>query len=338
MRVVTSRLHAATVSRLGKNCPNPRHGKRCWNLFCAGVMSFLAITGNVAAQSAWRDDVDISSRPFWIDVLYFQDDETAKTLAEVVIEVPYRSLAFEKIGEIYETNIEAGVALEDDDGFQVEGHSIAEKIQTKNLATTRSNRHTQLFYFAFRLEPGSHTLRVVIGDEQMRQRFSYVCKINAPSFRQSQPQISSLLMARQIDMSGQATILQKNGRSILPNVPHLFNADRPRGFLYFEVYNLFPIAAPGDSFQVSCLVSQAGKEISVLGWKSSKPGAKAAISLPLNLSDVEAGEYLLTVKVVDLNNGREASAAAIFYLSRPNAPSLGAVEQKIWQTCMNLTI
>jgi hypothetical protein len=294
-------------------------------------MSCLAITSNVAAQSAqsaWRDDVDISSRPFWIDVLYFQDDETAKTLTEVAIEVPYRSLAFQKIGEVYETNVEAGVALEEDNGFQIDGHSIAEKIQTKNLATTQSNRHTQLFYFAFRLDPGSYTLRVIIGDTQMRQRLSHTGKITAPSFSQAQPQISSLLIARQLDMSGQAAILQKNGRSILPNVPHLFNAEQTRGFVYFEAYNLSPISAPGDSFQVSCWVSQAGKEISVVGWKSPKPGAKTAISLPLNLSDVDAGEYLLTMKVVDLHSGRVASAAAFFYVSRPSSASLGALDQK----------
>jgi len=331
MRVVTSRLHAATISRLGKSCQNPPHGKQFWNLFCAGLISCLAITGNVAAQSASHDGVDISSRPFWVNVLYFQDDETEKTLTEIVIEVPYRSLAFQKIGEVYEANVEAGVALEEADGFQADGNSIAEKIQTKNFATTQSNRHTHLFYFAFRLEPESYTLRVVIGDEQMRQRFSYVCKINAPSFRQSQPQISSLLMARQLDMSGQAAILQKNGRGILPNVSHLFSAEQPRGFVYFEAYNLPSISSSGDSFQIYCFVSRAGRNVSALSWKSPKPGAKAAISLPLNLSDVEAGEYLLTVKVVDLNSGREASAVAIFYLSRPTHPSLGVLESRILQ-------
>jgi len=331
MRVVTSRLHAAIILHFRKNGPNPRPDKRFLNLLCAGLMSCLAITGNVAAQSASHDGIDISSRPFWVNVLYFQDAETEKTLTEVVIEVPYRSLAFQKSGEVYETNIEAGVALEEANGFQVDGNFITEKVQTKNLAVTQSNRHTQLFHFAFRLEPGSYTLRVIIGDEQMRQRFSHAGKIKAPSFRQAQPQISSLLMARQLDMSGQAAILQKNGRSILPNVPHLFSAEQPRGFVYFEAYNLSPSLSSGDSFQVYCFVSHAGRNVSALSWKSPKPGAKAVISLPLNLSDVEAGEYLLTVKVVDLNSGREASAAALFYLSRPSQPSVGALESRIWR-------
>lgn len=326
MQVVTSRLHAATISHLGKNCLISRLDKHFRSLFYGGLLSCLAITGNVAAQSAqsaWRDDIDISSRPFWVNVLYFQDDETEKTLTEVIIEVPYQSFVFQETGEAYEANVDAGVALEDANGFQVDGNFIAEKIHTENFTTTLSDRYTHLFYFTFRLEPGSYALRVIIGDNQARERYSYVCQIKAPSFRQAQPQISSLLLARQLDMSGNAAIVQKNGRSILPNVSHLFSAEKPGGFVYFEAYNLSPISSVGDSLQVYCFVSQAGRDISALSWKSPKPGAKAAISLPLNLRDVEAGEYLLTVKVVDLNSRREASAVAIFYLSRPSQPSLG---------------
>jgi len=77
---------------------------------------------------------------------------------------------------------------------------------------------------------------VIIGDEQERRRFSYNCRINVPSFRRSQPQISSLLLARRLDMSGQPAIMQKNGRSLLPNVQHLFTLERPSGFVYFEAY------------------------------------------------------------------------------------------------------
>ena len=329
MQVVASRLHTALSSRLGRSCLAPHHGKRFWRLFCAGFMSCCAITGNVAAQSAWPGDTDISNRPFWVNVLYFQDEKTDQTLTEVVIEVPYRSLAFQKTAEAYETGVEAGVALENVNGFQVDGSSRTEKIQTKSFATTQSNRHTQLFYFVFRLEPADYTLRVVIGDEQAPQRFSYVCSITAPAFHKPQPQISSLLLAHQLDMSGQPAIVQKNGRSLLPNVPHLFSTEQPRGFLYFEVYNLSAAPAPGDSFQVYCFVSQAGKNVSTLSWKSPKPGANATISFPLNLSDVETGEYLLIVKVFDLHDQREASAAAIFHLARPSAPPLGMLGSQI---------
>jgi hypothetical protein len=297
-------------------------------------MSGLTITGNVAAQSApsaWRDDVNIGDRPFWMNVLYFQDEESEKTLAEVIIEVPYRSLVFQKNGEAYEVNAEVGVAVDDANGFQVEGNLISENIRTKNFAITESQRYTHIFHSAFRLEPASYALRVIIGDGQTRQRFSYTCKFTVPSFRQRQPQISSLLLARQLDMSSEAAILQKNGRSMIPNVPHLFTTAQPRGFVYFEVYNLAPIAALGDSFQVYCSVSQAGRQISAGSWKSPKPGERAAISLPLHLGELEPGEYILTVRIVDLSSQREGSAMALLYLSHPSQALLGSVESKIRQ-------
>jgi hypothetical protein len=172
-------------------------------------------------------------------------------------------------------------------------------------------------------------LRVVIGDGQTRRRFSYTCKFTVPSFCTQQPQISSLLLARRLDFSGEAGILQKNNRSMIPNVPHLFTTVQPRGFVYFEVYNLAPSASPGDSFQVDCSVSQLDRQISVVSWKSPKPGPRAAISLPLQLSNLEPGEYILTVHVVDLTSRRQGSAMAVLFLSHPSRALLGSVESKI---------
>lgn len=332
MQVASSRHHAASRSHLRKSRHHTCHCGRFWSLFYAGLLSSLAITGHVAAQStpsAWHDDVNFGDRPFWMNVLYFQDEESEKTLTEVIIEVPYRSFVFQKNGEAYEVNAEVGLAVDNANGVQVEGNSISKKIRTKNFAITESQRYTQIFHSAFRLRPASYALRVIIGDDQTRQRFSYTCKFTVPSFRKPQPQISSLLLARQLDMSGETAILRKNGRSMIPNVPHLFTTARPRGFAYFEVYNLAPSVSPGDSFQVDCSVSQAGRQISVVSWKSPKPGARAAISLPLHLSNLEPGEYILRVHVVDLTSRRQGSAMAVLFLSHPSRALLGSVESKI---------
>lgn len=332
MQVASSRHRAASRSHLRKSSHTPRHFGRFWSLLYAGLMSSLAITGHVAAQStpsAWHDDVNFGDRPFWMNVLYFQDEESEKTLTEVILEVPYRSFVFQKNGEAYEVNAEVSLAVEDAIGFQVEGNFISERLRTKNFAITESQRYTQIFHSAFRLEPASYAVRVVIGDEQTRRRFSYTCKFTVPSFRKQQPQISSLLLARQLDMAGETAILRKNGRSMIPNVPHFFTTARPRGFVYFEVYNLPPSASPGDSFQVDCSVRQADRQISAVSWKSPKPGARAAISLPLHLSNLEPGEYILTARVVDLNSRREGSAMAVLFLSPPSRALLGSVESKI---------
>jgi len=137
MRAIASRLRAAIIlKKFYQNFGNQnlRNGKRCTSLFHTGLLICLILTKNAAAQngrSEWHDD--ISGRPFWANVLYFQDDETVKTLIEVLVEVPYRSLAFQKIGEAYETNVGVGVGVDDADGFQIDGNIVSEKIRTRNF-------------------------------------------------------------------------------------------------------------------------------------------------------------------------------------------------------------
>ena len=291
--------------------------------FYAWLLVLLGVTKVVSAQSDLRTGHDISNRPFWVNVLYFRDGGGEKTLTEVLVEVPFASCAFEKAGDGYEANVEVGVVFEDGSGFQIDGAALSDLIRTNDSAATTSNIHTHIFYFAFRMEPGSYSLRVIIGDEQVDGRFSYTCKIDIPSFAKTPLQISSLLLARHLEMSGNDSIIRKNGRSLIPNVPHLFAAQNRAGFFYFEAYNLSANSSPADSFQVHFRLSHQGREIHSASWKIPKPGPIAAINLPLHLSGFETGEYWLRVTVIDQDSKRNASAFAVFYIAPSVAPTLG---------------
>lgn len=291
--------------------------------FYAWLLVLLGVAGAVSAQSDWRAGRDIGNRPFWVNVLYFRDGGGEKTLTEVLVEVPFASCAFEKAGDGYEANVEVGVVFEDGSGFQIDGAALSDPIRTNDFAATTSNIHAHIFCFAFRMEPGSYSLRVTIGDEQVDSRFSYACKIDIPSFTKTQLQISSLLLARRLEMSGNDSIMRKNGRSLMPNVPHLFAAQNRAGFFYFEAYNLSANSSPADSFQVHFRLSHQGREIHSAGWKIPKPGAIAAINLPLHLSGFEAGEHWLHVTVIDQDGKRTAGAFAVFHIAPSVAPTLG---------------
>ncbi|MCI0694299.1 hypothetical protein L0337_20110 [candidate division KSB1 bacterium] len=291
--------------------------------FYASLLVLLSVTKVVSAQSELPTGYDVGNRPFWVNVLYFHDGGEEKTLTEVLVEVPYGSCAFKKAGDGYEANVEVGVVFEDGSGFQIDGNAFSDLIRTNDLAATRSNIRTHIFYFAFRVAPGNYDLRIIVGDEQVDSRFSYTCKIDIPSFTKTQLQISSLLLARHLEMSGNDSIMQKNGRSLIPNVPHLFAAQNRAGFFYFEAYNLSANSSPADSFQVHFRLSHQGREINSASWKIPKPGPIAAINLPLHLSGLEAGEYWLRVTVIDQDGKRNASAFAVFYVAPSVAPTLG---------------
>ena len=287
------------------------------------LLVLLGMTNVVSAQNDWRANNDVSSRPFWVNVLYFRDGGGEKTLTNVLVEVPFASCAFKKVGDGYEANVEAGVVFDDGNGFQIDGKTISNLIRTSDLAATGSSRQTHIFCFEFRMEPGSYNLRVMIGDEQVVSRFSHACKIDIPSFAKTQLQISSLLLARQLDMSGDNAIMQKSGRSLIPNVPHLFVAQKQAGFVYFEAYNLSANSSPVDSFQCHVRLSRQEREIYSASCKIPKPGPIAVINLPLHFSRIEAGEYGLSITIFDPDANRNAGAFAVLYVTPAAAPTLG---------------
>jgi hypothetical protein len=161
-------------------------------------------------------------------------------------------------------------------------------------------------------------LRVVVEDEHTGSRFANACKIEVPSFHSSQLQLSSLQLARHLGFSTSDSPLSKNGRLVIPNVPHVFSSDKPSCFLYFEAYNLTPMSSPTDSFQVQCQISRLGKQVRLVRWNIPCAETKVAVSLPLNFKDLVPGDYLLTVTIVDQDGKRESKAVAQFYIVRPS--------------------
>jgi hypothetical protein len=252
-------------------------------------------------------------------VVYFRSGAGEKTLTEVFVEIPYATLTFVRTGKGYEAGVEVGVVFEDDSGFQTDGDAIADVIRVDNLEATQSRNQARLFYLPFRVEPGSYTLRLIVEDGNTGNRFVNAVKINVPSFRSSQLQISSLQLARNIKFSEIETPLRKNGRLVIPNVPHIIPFEKPVGFLYFEAYNLNPDASSAGSLQVNCHISRLGKEMRAKSWTISNSETQVAISVPLDLEELEPGEYLLTMSVVEPAGKRQASAVAVFYITRAMA-------------------
>ncbi|MCI0698121.1 hypothetical protein L0337_39715 [candidate division KSB1 bacterium] len=286
------------------------------SMFFSMLLILMSITGLFAARDDLVTGNDLDSPPFWADVLYFRAGNGEKTLTEIFVEVPYSSLTFVRTDAGYEASVELAAIYDDASGFQIDGNSISTKIRADNFNATLSSGETHLFYFTFLREPGSYTLRILVDDEYANNHLSSGCKINVPSFRQSQLQISTLQLARCIELSGQASPLKKNGRIVMPNVQHNINTEAPLGFLYFEAYNLQPVFSPADSFQVHCRISHFGKEIESASWSGAKPDTSVTISLPLNLRALDPGEYVATVTVIDQQGKRTASASTVFYMTR----------------------
>lgn len=273
---------------------------------------------SAAVAGGLRADTISDGPPFYADVLYFRDGEGENTLTKVWVEVPYSSYVFLKTEKGYEARAEIAVIFEEDGGFQIGGNTAADTIRTDALEAALANDRTRLFYFAFRMAPGRYNARIAISHAHSDRRRSTTIKLNVPSFRQAQPQISSLQMARYVAKSEQEATFPKPGLSILPNVAHVFPIENPVCLLYFEAYNVAPISAPEDSFQVSCRLSRFGREIRSFTTKHPAIGAKALIDVKMDLAGLAPGEYTLTAEVLDRNGKRHAGRVTMLSLTHPN--------------------
>jgi hypothetical protein len=98
----------------------------------------------------------------------------------------------------------------------------------------------------------------------------------------------------------------------MPNVQRHIDSEMPLCFLYFEVYNLEPVSSPADSFQLHYSIRGFGQTIRSVRWSGVKLENKIAVSLPLQLSGLAPGEYVLTVRIVNQNSKHDTSASSVF--------------------------
>jgi GWxTD domain-containing protein len=275
---------------------------------------------------------------YWVDVLFFQAGSGEKTFTEVFVEVPYSTLNFVKpdVAEVtftstlaeagpltgepaFQANVEISVLFDDPenpDGGQVVGTTISDTIRAATLDMTLSNQLTRTFYFAFQVKPGTRRIRVELIDKVTGQSLASTRQILVPSFKRPKLQLSSLQLARKIEISEDSSPLTKNGRTVYPNVQHAFGSDGPGLFAYFEAYNFLNSSSVTDSFRVHYRILRGRRVIRTLSRKYPKPGTSAALSVQLPIADLDLGDYLLTVTVEDQEGKRQASANAQFSVTK----------------------
>ncbi len=158
----------------------PPNGSRKPKIFFMLPVALVIAVTSAIAQDDLFDGSSSGRGSFYVNVLYFRADDGAKTLIEVLVEVPHSSLRFVRTDVGYEAGLEVGVIFDDADGFQIDGHSISDTVRMNNFDAARSNSQAQLFCFRFPLEPGPYALRVMVDDKHANRRLSANCRINAP--------------------------------------------------------------------------------------------------------------------------------------------------------------
>ena len=158
------------------------------------------------------------------------------------------------------------------------------------------------------LRPGLYKIDMVVKDMNSGNVGTVNQRLQVPRFPDDKLQLSSLILANVVETLppseiGSGSFRIGNNR-VQPNVTEEFRRDRNKNAsLWFQVYNLkLDEATHKPSATVEMLITRNGQEVKRTVEQSSElsnAAAQMTLSKPLQISDLEPGEYSIQVKVTD---------------------------------------
>ncbi|MEK7727017.1 MAG: GWxTD domain-containing protein, partial [candidate division KSB1 bacterium] len=230
----------------------------------------------------------------------------------------------------------AGVVLEK--GFALQNREWQEVHRIDRQTKLQSSPHAQIAHgmyldlFRYTAPPDSYQVsfyaRQINTTPNRLGGFNFAAR--APDYSSSQLMLSDLLLAFSIAPATKEDLFARNGLRLVPNPHRNFDRKNPVS-LYFEIYNLTLDKTGKSAFTLEYTVQLLEKKKSGLGKITGVfgGGTKAKISLSaeregdtataietlgLDLSKADAGEFELTVVVIDRHNKKEAKATSRLWL------------------------
>lgn len=264
-------------------------------------------------------DYDLDPQSYYFEFLSFKAEEDEKAFLEIFCQIPTQNLQF--VGENGEfcASYELSIALVDWNDYLVEGSSYRDTVKAPSFEKVENIDPFQLVRFTFLVESGEYEAQVRFTDLETRGYFSFKKKINVPDYGNSELQISDLQIASSITASDEESILVKNDRKIIPNVPRIFGNELNTLYVYAEIYNLcYSPEELNKKFLVAFTIqNESGFKIKseTLGYK--KPGESCALSVGIPIDELEPGQYKLILDVEDLDSAQRAQKSAHFNIVKP---------------------
>jgi tetratricopeptide (TPR) repeat protein len=242
--------------------------------------------------------------------------EKGKTILEVYYGLPIFEIMDKTPAEIAEIRIEKGLALHD-----MIWNAVDE--QTREVVMPRGKQpldQDELFLDVLRVSaaPDSYYVAIhsrpqnadLLGDKHFA--------VKLPDYSTRRLALSDVVLAFTIAPETKESKFVKNGLQIVPNPTRVFSLAKPVA-VYFEIYHLQPDQNGETRFSVEYTLSQmsAPKLLGIIGGDKKTSitvradrqvnAAFAPEFIALDVSNLEAGDYALTINVRDEATGATAT-------------------------------
>jgi len=253
-----------------------------------------------------------------------------KTDLEVFLAIPFAEMEFERKGKMAYSNIDWRQVLRYP-SWRAADSAIVERTyeirasQIDNAGVDMSDR--------LRLSAYPDTLILALSLRDLRSNHVGIGKtgIRLRDFYTDKVEISDMVLARRIDKPPRLTNFRREDLRILSNLDNRYFAGEPV-WLYFEIYNLKLGPDEKTSYTINQKITEkksagllatikntiAGSEVFevVTSYEGSSIYTYENRILTLELSEFEAGDYYITIEVIDNISGESSSVFESIVLYR----------------------
>jgi hypothetical protein len=253
-----------------------------------------------------------------------------KTDLEVFVAIPYTELSFRRDGEFAYATIDWRQVL------RYPGWQLADSVrETRTYRARASQTANTDMTMADRLKlseyPDSLVFAIAIRDTSSGHIGIATKELRLRNFQSGKPEVSDIVLARRIEQPPGALEFRRHELGIYSNLENEYFAGEPV-LLYFELYNLARGADGKTSYSLRQDMSRKrprgllGTVNGVLGsddyeeivttYEGSSIKTDENRILSLDVSELEAGKYTLTIEIEDHISGKTARSSQEIVLYR----------------------
>jgi VWFA-related protein len=267
-------------------------------------------------QDELASDLPATDVEVYLQAMYFRQD-SERDYVPVSLVVPGSQIPFVRGGDKDKATLDIIGQIKD-----TAGHDVADVRDTVKLAIDQSQQMQQKnvqYTTDFMLPIGRYHLKFVIRENETGHMGSFETDLNVPDLRKAPLKMSSVVLASQTIPPGKKndSPLVRDGRQLVPNLPHVFRQDQHL-YLLYEVYdpaNSRPDKNSNDT--VNAQASSASFHVftniefldndniafetpKVQATEVNTPSRNAiAFEFDVPLANLKPGSYICQVNVVD---------------------------------------
>jgi VWFA-related protein len=287
-------------------------------------------------------DLPATDVEVYMQAMFFQADATQDDVP-ISLVVPGSQIPFVKGGDKDKATLDIIGQIKN-----AAGHDVADVRDTVRLAVDQSQqveRKNVEYTTNFKLPFGRYQVKFVVRENESGHMGSFEANLNVPDLNKAPLKMSSVVLANQSIPAGKKTQnpLVRDGRELVPNLPHVFGQDQHL-YLLYEVYDPGRPAAkrPGQADKDLNAMPPAARVFTnveflsgdaiafetpmVKAAETNVPGRDAIVfQFDLPLSKLKPGRYVCQVNVVDDAGGAYSfpRTAVIIRAAQAPAPSTG---------------